>query len=365
MSLSTSDANNPGVVGDDDNRRPLHICITGSSSGIGLAAARTLVGRGHVVYHACRSLERAREAARRAGGGVPMKCDLSDLDSVREFAGAVLDGGGTGPPRLDVLCLNAGVAPFSGAKVPRLTRQGFEECIGVNHLGHFLLANLLYPKLRADGGGRLVVTASSVHDPEGPGGRSGRGGKGATLGDLSGLGVDLREIDPPNGGPAPPTMVDGSIEYDGSKCYKDSKLCNVLMCREAAGAFGGGGNPGRFPGIEAYSFTPGFVPTTGLFQPLRDAQWFRAHLLTVFAWASGISVPEQVGGDRLAYVATSVDLPQSCPNGSYLSAPGAKSRAASVQDGFTARPVSKEASDGELAAKLWDTSLEVVKNWMS
>ena len=64
----------------------MQIAITGTNSGIGRSAARILVAQGHTVYHACRSEERAREAAEAAGGGMPMVCDLADLGSVRLFA---------------------------------------------------------------------------------------------------------------------------------------------------------------------------------------------------------------------------------------------------------------------------------------
>ena len=179
----------------------LHIAITGTSQGIGLDAAKRLIRDGHTVYHANRNSARSAEAAQQAGGGVPMVCDLASLASVRAFAEELA----TKP--LDVLCLNAGIAPSTKAETAARTADGFESCIGTNHLGHFLLANLLAPKVS-----RIVVTASSVHDPEQPGGAVGGKG-GATLGDLSGLGPLT------TGGP---TMVDGSVEYDGSTAARKS-----------------------------------------------------------------------------------------------------------------------------------------------
>lgn len=324
-------------------QRPLHILITGSSQGIGLAAAQSLIRQGHHVYHACRSKERAEHAVREAGGGVALEaCDLSDLDTVKKFANDVEKK----LPRMDVLCLNAGIAPSSSATKPQLTAQGFETGIGVNHLGHFLLAQLLYKKLAADGGGRLVVTASSVHDPELKAGQS--GGKTATLGDLSGLGIDLKK------NPDGPTMVDGSLEYHGGKVYKDSKLANILMTRQAAKTFP--------TSITSVCFNPGFVPSTGLFSSLREESWWKAQALTLFASIMGFAVPVEVTGERLVYLATTM---QKIPNGAYYSAPNkSKATTPDVEDGFAITTVSKEASNDVLADRLWQKSLEIVHDWL-
>ena len=179
----------------------LHIAITGTSQGIGLDAAKRLIRDGHTIYHANRNSARSAEAAQQAGGGIPMVCDLASLASVRAFAEELAG------KELDVLCLNAGIAPSTKAETAARTADGFEACVGTNHLGHFLLANLLAPKVK-----RMVVTASSVHDPEQPGGAVGGKG-GATLGDLSGLGPLT------TGGP---TMVDGATAYDGSTAARKS-----------------------------------------------------------------------------------------------------------------------------------------------
>ena len=303
----------------------LHIAITGTSQGIGLDAAKRLIRDGHTVYHANRNSARSAEAAQQAGGGIPMVCDLASLASVRAFA----DELATKP--LDVLCLNAGIAPSTKAEAPETTADGFEACVGTNHLGHFLLANLLAPKVS-----RIVVTASSVHDPEQPGGAVGGKG-GATLGDLSGLGPLT------TGGP---TMVDGATAYDGSKVYKDSKLCNVLFCREAKK---------RFPEIDVRSLNPGFIPTSGLFRAPREDNFFGATAFAFFAGLAGFAVPIDVGGERLAYVATSEDVPR----GAYLSAETG-SKAATYADGFDDGLISPEGQDEALAARLWDRSRELV-----
>ena len=92
--------------------------------------------------------------------------------------------------------------------------------MGTNHLGHFYLNHLLLPKINRSSG-RIVVTASGVHDPESPGGKQGRT---ATLGDLKGLERDGKKFE----------MVDGEA-YDGDKAYKDSKVRNVHDCTNCVG----------------------------------------------------------------------------------------------------------------------------------
>ena len=253
--------------------------------------------------------------------------------------------------KLHVLINNAGIMHTPEGK----TKQGFELQFGTNHLGHFLLANLLAPKVS-----RIVVTASSVHDPEQPGGAVGGKG-GATLGDLRGLGPLT------TGGP---TMVDGATEYDGStaarksdsrrpprhrltglllrrsKVYKDSKLWNVLFCREAKK---------RFPEVDVRSLNPGFIPTSGLFRAPREDNFFGATAFAFFAGLAGFAVPIDVGGERLAYVATSDEVPR----GAYLSAETG-SKAATYAEGFDDGLISPEGQNDQLAARLWDRSRELV-----
>jgi len=307
-----------------------------------------------------------------ANGGIPMVCNLDEFESIRQFAKQIIQD----EPNLDVLCLNAGIAPSTKSKVPKVTKDGYEECIGVNHLGHFLLANILkdhLTKSSTGGGGmngRIVITASSVHDPEGPGGAVGGKG-GATLGDLSGLGINL--LNPDDGLPQlRPTMVDGSIPYDGGKVYKDSKLCNVLFVKEAAKRWGSSstnsdGN-GSGDNLSILSFNPGFIPSSGLFRAPREDNWLGATAFTFIAGLIGFAVPIEVGGARLAYVATlstdtdTVDTNNNdgIKNGSYFSA-DVGSKATTIENGFNDQTaVSVEASNVDLASRLWDLSAKIV-----
>lgn len=138
---------------------PKTIVITGANSGIGYEAAKQLAGNGHTIILACRTFEKAAGAAERiksetTGGGsvIAAECDLASLRSIRKFASAVGND-------IDVLCLNAGLSMSTDDKEIKRTEDGFEITVGVNHLGHFLLSDLLLPKMNRQSG-RIVVTAS-------------------------------------------------------------------------------------------------------------------------------------------------------------------------------------------------------------
>jgi NAD(P)-dependent dehydrogenase (short-subunit alcohol dehydrogenase family) len=189
--------------------------ITGASSGLGLAAAVSLAKtKGYHVVMACRDYSKADAAAKAAG--VPrdaysvMHLDLASLDSVRAFVDAFRASG----RRLDALVANAAVYTPT-AKEPRFTADGFELSAGVNHLGHFLLCNLLLDDLQAspsDGrpvdAPRMVIVGSITGNTNT---LAGNVPPKADLGDLRGLAAGV--------GPGTTAMMDGG-EFDGAKAYK-------------------------------------------------------------------------------------------------------------------------------------------------
>ena len=149
MSSSVSDSPLPRVA-----------LITGANTGIGRVTALALAEQGFHVLLACRSLERTRpvlEEIQQLAPGTEadwLPLELSDLDSVRKCAGIFLDRG----LPLHLLVNNAGLAGARG-----LTRSGFEFMFGVNHIGHFLLTNLLLDRLRQSAPARIVTVASRAH----------------------------------------------------------------------------------------------------------------------------------------------------------------------------------------------------------
>ncbi|TCK21846.1 SDR family NAD(P)-dependent oxidoreductase [Pseudonocardia endophytica] len=135
------------------------VLVTGTTSGLGLAASTALARAGARVLTTARDPERGKVAAAQAGGELVL-LDLADLTSVRAAADEVRERTGD---RLDVLLNNAGVA--MGPR--RETVDGFELQIGTNHLGPSALTWLLMPALRAAGDGddfaRVVTTTSLGH----------------------------------------------------------------------------------------------------------------------------------------------------------------------------------------------------------
>ncbi len=222
--------------------------VTGGNAGLGYACCGALLAADggdpwHVVL-ACRDPGRAGAAVGRLGGDAgpagrveAMRLDLASLASVRAFA-AELAGrlaAGTLPPLHGLAC-NAGV---QAGTTPTTTVDGFESAFGVNHLGHFLLVNLLLPTLAPPA--RVVVVASGTHDPA-----QKTGVPAPAWNDPAGLA---------RGDLGPAAAADGPFK-GGQRRYSTSKLANVYFSRELAR---------RLPaGVTANAFDPGLMPGTGL-----------------------------------------------------------------------------------------------------
>lgn len=137
--------------------------ITGASSGLGLATAKALAetGKWNIVM-ACRDFLKAEKAAKSAGMAKEnysiMHLDLASLDSVRQF---VRNFQRSGMP-LDALVCNAAVY-FPTASEPTYTADGFEMSVGVNHIGHFLLARELLDDMKqSDYPSRRLIIVGSI-----------------------------------------------------------------------------------------------------------------------------------------------------------------------------------------------------------
>src|SRR5271169_5202365 len=135
---------------------------TGGNSGIGFETAAALAAMGARVIVTARNADKGRAAvaaiAQRLGGDAQVQLvvfDLADLSSVRRGATELLEQ----TPRLDVLVNNAGLVLTQRAE----TVDGFEATLATNHLGTFLLTNLLLDRIRASAPSRIVNVASTAH----------------------------------------------------------------------------------------------------------------------------------------------------------------------------------------------------------
>jgi len=103
--------------------------------------------------------------------------DLSSLDSVNDFAAAVLKLG----KRIDALVCNAAVY-LPNQQAPTWTKDGYEMSFGVNHLAHHLLVRKLLPELKKTKGARCIIVGSITGNSNTVG-----GGAVLPLADLGGL----------------------------------------------------------------------------------------------------------------------------------------------------------------------------------
>src|SRR3954451_21311635 len=130
--------------------------VTGGYSGLGVETTRALAGAGAHVIVPARRRTAAKENLAGVGGDVEIdELDLADLDSVRAFAERFL----ASERPVDVLIDNAAIMASPETRVG----PGWEAQFATNHLGHFTLANLLWPALAADGGARVVALSSTRH----------------------------------------------------------------------------------------------------------------------------------------------------------------------------------------------------------
>ena len=178
------------------------------------------------------------------------------------------------------------------AKEPTFTADGFELSVGTNHLGHFLLANLLMPSLEASpdnspaGQPRMVIVGSITGNTNT---MAGNVPPKADLGDLSGLASK-----------AP--MIDGK-EFDGAKAYKDSKVCNMLTMRELNKRFGGTSR------VAFSSLYPGCIADTGLFRT--HFQLFKTLFPLFQKYVTKGYVSQAEAGRRLAQVVSDPSMGKS------------------------------------------------------
>ncbi|KAL3650506.1 Short-chain dehydrogenase TIC 32, chloroplastic [Castilleja foliolosa] len=279
--------------------------LTGASSGIGLETARVLALRGVHVVMGIRNKYAGEKVKETIVNEIPaakvdaMELDLSSLASVQKFASEFTSSGRP----LNLLINNAGVLmpPFE------LSKDNIELQFATNHLGHFLLANLLLDTMKKTARetrreGRIVNVTSEAHwYPYKEGIRFDR------LNDREG--------------------------YGKFAAYGQSKLANVLHANELARRLKEDGAD-----VTANSVHPGVI-VTNIFRHLGIFEG----LLTTFGRLALKNV--QQGASTTCYVALHPKLEGI--SGEYFA------------DNNLAK-ASAKAADKDLAKKLWDFSLDLI-----
>jgi NAD(P)-dependent dehydrogenase (short-subunit alcohol dehydrogenase family) len=181
--------------------RGRQVVLTGASSGLGVETARALATTGADIVLGVRDVASGKTVAaaiaHAAHGSIRVgRLDLRDLESVCAFARAII-----GP--VDILINNAGVSKTPDAHLP----NGLDVRFATNHLGHFLLANLLRRQM-AERGARLVVLSSAAH---------------------KGMPVRLDDL-----------QWTKRPHFDGA-AYAESKSANILFAQEATRRWRGDG----------------------------------------------------------------------------------------------------------------------------
>lgn len=278
------------------------VIVTGGNCGIGKETARDMARRGARVILACRDIMKGERAAvdiRRTTGNsnvIVLQCDLASLESIQKFAADLLRR----EQHIDILINNAGIMMTNA---DHTTVEGFEMQIGVNHLGHFLLTNLLLDKIKKSRPARIVNVSSLAY-------KYGR--------------MNFNDINM-------------TTSYDSFKSYGQSKLANILFTKELAR---------RLEGTEvtSYSVHPGVVQTNlGRHVGTTLALWKRALLYPLVILA--FKTPQQ-GAQTTIYCAVQEGIEQY--NGRYFS-------------DCKPQTLQAHAEDLDDARRLWELSAHMVR----
>ena len=327
---------------------PGTVLITGTTSGVGLYATKSLVNRGWRVITANRSPLKAESAAARLG--LPfgktrqlqhLHLDLGDLESVRATANNLIQ---LLDEPLDALVCNAAVY-LPRLNKPQRSAQGYEISMATNHFGHFLLIQLLLDNLRnsqrpvwngtswGSEPPRVVILGTVTANLKELGGKIPIPAP-ADLGDLSGFEQGFLD---------PISMASGR-RFKPGKAYKDSKLCNMITTQELHRRF-------KDSPIVFSSLYPGCVANTKLFRNTPKLFQF------LFPWfqklITGGFVSESLAGERVAKVVCDPEFAISGVHWSW------GNRQKKNRQQFS-QELSERASDPVISKRVWDLSMNLI-----
>jgi NAD(P)-dependent dehydrogenase (short-subunit alcohol dehydrogenase family) len=268
------------------------VLVTGATNGIGFITARELAKMGATVLMVARDETRGRAKLEEIRQAVPnaklelFLADLSSMASIRQLAANIT----AKYQSLDVLINNAG-AFYTERKV---SKDGFEMTFALNHIGYFLLTNLLLEPLKRAKNARIVSVSSAAH------------GQGKMKFD------DLQM----------------EKKFSGWQAYSDSKLANILFTKELSRRLAG-------TGVTANCLHPGFVKTS-----------FASGTGGFFGFAFNLvknlfAITPEKGAETMIYLASSDEVAK--VSGEYF-------------DQKKIAKINAEAQDSSVAKRLWEVS---------
>ncbi|WP_036485688.1 SDR family NAD(P)-dependent oxidoreductase [Myxosarcina sp. GI1] len=306
------------------------VIITGGNSGLGYYCAQEIANNEDwQVIIACRNLEKATQAVEKLKAATnsdritAMLLDLASLDSIRQFAKEFAK---RELPPLGAIVCNAGVQFIQRRTY---TEDGFETTFGVNHLGHFLLVNLLLKQITPPA--RIIFVSSDTHDPD----------------KITGMPEphfrDPKLLAKPE---RDPDLKNKSIDVAGRIAYTTSKLCNILCAYELSRRLTEAGYSTEKQPITVNVFNPGLMPGSGLakdYPPVARFIWYSVlPILQLLPVVNGM----KQSGKALAKLVLDRDLENVTRK--YFS-------------GFKMTASSKESSDRSLAKQLWQGSIKLTE----
>ena len=274
------------------------IClVTGATSGIGLAVATALAKLGAIVIIVGRNPQKCEHTCikiKTIKNNAMVDYLVVDLSSQAEIRG-LANHFNNKYDRLDVLVNNAGAKFVSRST----TVDDYEMTFALNHLGYFLLTQLLLPRLHASGDARIINVASGGH---------------------AGAKINFNDLQNEN-------------NYFGKKAYNQSKLANILFTYELSKRLNGSD-------VAVNAMNPGGV-ITNFCRNNGWVSWLKhvgAHIL------AGNLIGPKKAAETIVYLAASDEI-----------------RGVSGKYFFEKKPInSSTVSYDKLCAKrLWDISMEL------
>tara|TARA_Y100000589_G_scaffold120030_1_gene114417 strand:- start:5029 stop:6054 length:1026 start_codon:yes stop_codon:yes gene_type:complete len=321
-----------------------NIFITGANSGIGFYSTLYFLKKENYLFIPIRSSERKKNFFKKLTNyfeieflnkhlNIIENIDFDDLNNIKKLEKYFK----TNKLNLDILILNAGLQ-YTGSSYPKVSKQGIELTFAVNHLAHFYLTDSLMKFINDFSESRIVVTSSDVHNPKSSGGNV---GEKATLNNL----INFED-----------EIMGKFINFNADRSYKNSKLCNILFAKELSKRL-----RDKKSNISVITWAPGLVipeDDLGFFRYSSFYNKIGYQLFSILARdVLGISAKVEDAGEKLYQIAFKKDFND-------IGYVHLSNKLVSYKKHVLKKDdISKEASDSELAIKLWNLSEKICQSF--